>query len=90
MRRIAGTLTVGGLQVRNIVVDGPSTVNTSTFIADTFTAPGNACDRLRARGKTAVDDTINSAFRMSGLSRVPGPPPGARLTRRIVLTSARP
>ncbi|GAA4600916.1 hypothetical protein GCM10023195_01650 [Actinoallomurus liliacearum] len=90
MRRIAGTLNVGGLQVRNIVVDGPSTVNTSTFIADTFTAPGNACDRLRTRGRTAVDDTINnSSARMSGLVRISALPAGARLTHRTVLTPER-
>lgn len=90
MHRIAGTLTIGGLQVRNVVVDGPSTVNTSTFLADTFTAPGDTCDRLRARGKTAVEDTVNKAGRSSGLvSTLPAPPPGARLTGQTVLAPER-
>ncbi|MEV6028950.1 hypothetical protein [Streptomyces sp. NPDC052036] len=55
MQRIAGTLTTDrGQVVRNIVVESPSTVNTSSFIASTTTMPGSTCDRLRPSGNTAV------------------------------------
>ncbi|WP_206507828.1 hypothetical protein [Streptomyces chrestomyceticus] len=48
MERISGTLTTGrGDRITNVVVDGPSTVNSSSFIARTDTAPGHTCDRLR-------------------------------------------
>ncbi|MEV7526518.1 hypothetical protein [Streptomyces sp. NPDC091371] len=62
MQRIAGEITTGtGSGIRRVVVDGPSTVNTSTFIADTFTVPGNTCDRLRPEGKTGTEDTTAPA-----------------------------
>ncbi|WP_424533359.1 hypothetical protein ACOZ38_23680 [Sphaerisporangium viridialbum] len=91
MQRVAGKITVGGgLSVRNVAVDGPSSVNTSTFIADTYTVPGTACERLRPGGKTAVDDT---GSRLAGgtdpLTAVPALPPGARLTHRTVLAAER-
>ncbi|MFG2335319.1 hypothetical protein [Streptomyces yangpuensis] len=58
MQRIAGEITTGsGLGIRKVVVDGPSTVNSSTFVADTFTVPGNTCDRLRPEGRTGTEDT---------------------------------
>ncbi|MET7784254.1 hypothetical protein ABZT28_52930 [Streptomyces sp. NPDC005388] len=51
MQRMAGTLTTGqGQAVRNVIVESPSTVNSSSFIARTFTAPGSTCDRLRPPG----------------------------------------
>ncbi|MFJ7901530.1 hypothetical protein ACIQ6V_13705 [Streptomyces sp. NPDC096198] len=55
MQRIAGTLTTDrGQVVRNVVVESPSTVNTSSFIASTTTMPGTTCDRLRPSGSTAA------------------------------------
>jgi hypothetical protein len=90
MQRIAGQITIGGLQIRKVVVDGPSSVNTSTFIADTFTAPGDACDRLRVRGKTAVDDNTNPGGGQGRPTALPAPPPGARLRQQTVLTPERP
>lgn len=55
MERISGTLTTNreGL-VREVIADGPSTVNSSSFIARTNTAPGDTCDRLRPAGSTAA------------------------------------
>ncbi|MFE5084458.1 hypothetical protein [Streptomyces mirabilis] len=53
MQRIQGTLTTNqGQAVHNVTVDSPSTVNSSSFIATTITAPGNTCDRLRPSGST--------------------------------------
>ncbi|MCX4403978.1 hypothetical protein OG840_20040 [Streptomyces sp. NBC_01764] len=55
MQRMAGTLTTNqGQAVRNVIVESPSTVNSSSFIANTFTAPGDTCDRLRPSGNTAA------------------------------------
>ncbi|WP_141753620.1 hypothetical protein [Streptomyces agglomeratus] len=57
MERISGTLrTNTGQSVTNVIVDGPSTVNSSSFIARTNTAPGDTCDRLRPAGSTAADN----------------------------------
>lgn len=86
MQRVAGKLAVGGgFLVRNVVVDGPSTVNTSTFIADTFTVPGTTCDRLRPPGKTAP-----RLAHGAGLWSVPALPQGARLQEHTVLTAEHP
>ncbi|RCG29942.1 hypothetical protein DQ384_17415 [Sphaerisporangium album] len=91
MQRIAGTLTVGGLKVRNVAVDGPSSVNTSTFVADTFTAPGGTCQRLRPQGRTAADDTPKRLARgTGGLTELPAVPPGARLREHVVFAAERP
>ncbi|MEU9888427.1 hypothetical protein [Sphaerisporangium sp. NPDC051011] len=101
MQRVAGTITVGGLQVRNVVVDGPSSVNTSSFVADTYTAPGGTCQRLRPQGKTAADDT---AKRLAGdpgrlapvardgglLTPLAAVPPGSRPKEHVVFTAERP
>ncbi|MDP9865443.1 MULTISPECIES: hypothetical protein [Streptosporangium] len=91
MQRVAGKITAGsGLEVRDVVVDGPSTVNTSTFVADTFTVPGNTCERLRPAGRTAVDDTTNRPTRMADLSTVlPALPRGARLKEHTVFAFER-
>ncbi len=87
MQRIAGTITTrGGLLVRNVVVTGPSTVNTSTFFAETFMVPGNTCDQVHPRGKAAVDDTINTlARRVDLLTVVPALPRDSRLRERTML-----
>ncbi|MGW7517868.1 hypothetical protein ACWGJ2_20000 [Streptomyces sp. NPDC054796] len=48
MQRISGTLTTKrGDRITNVIVEGPSTVNSSSLIAKTTTAAGNTCDRLR-------------------------------------------
>ncbi|MEV4251393.1 hypothetical protein AB0J63_49425 [Streptosporangium canum] len=96
MQRVGGNLSVGGgLGVRNIVVDGPSTINTSTFTASTFTVPGSTCQRVRSTGQNAVDDTLNTlhparlARHPGFLTVIPALPRGARLKERIVLTPER-
>ncbi|MFJ2750541.1 hypothetical protein [Streptomyces sp. NPDC087297] len=87
MQRIAGEITTGtGLGIRRVVVDGPSTVNTSTFVADTFTVPGNTCDRLRPEGKTGTEDTTAPAP-PRGLMPV-NLPEGSRFKDRDVLVPA--
>ncbi|MET9222496.1 hypothetical protein ABZX65_27580 [Streptomyces sp. NPDC003300] len=58
MQRVAGSILTGsGLGAHNVFVDGPSTVNRSTFVADTYTVPGNTCQRLRPGGRDAIDET---------------------------------
>ncbi|MGW1638541.1 hypothetical protein [Streptomyces lavendulae] len=89
MQRIAGEITTGsGLGIRRVVVDGPSTVNTSTFVADTFTVPGNTCDRLRPEGKTGTEDTTTPAP-PRGLTPA-NLPEGSRFKDRDVLTPGTP
>lgn len=62
MQRVAGTLTTGtGLTARRVVVDGPSSVNNSTFMADTFTVPGTACNKVSAETKTDVEINAQAA-----------------------------
>lgn len=62
MQRIAGTLTTGtGLKASGIVVDGPSTVNNSTFMADTFPVPRSVCDRSGTKGKSDVEINAEAA-----------------------------
>ncbi|WP_405421213.1 hypothetical protein [Streptomyces erythrochromogenes] len=89
MQRIAGEITTGsGLGIRKVVVDGPSTVNSSTFVADTFTVPGNTCDRLRPEGKTGTEDTTDPAP-PRGLTPA-SLPEGSRLKERDVLAPGTP
>ncbi|MBF9072657.1 hypothetical protein [Streptacidiphilus fuscans] len=58
MRRIAGGIFVGnGMGIKNVYVDGPSSVNNSTFVAETYTVPNNTCTRLRPDGKTGNNET---------------------------------
>ncbi|KOU28495.1 hypothetical protein [Streptomyces sp. WM6368] len=60
-------------------------MNTSTFVADTFTVPGNTCDRLRPEGKTGTEDTTPAPPR--GLMPV-NLPEGSRFKDRDVLVPA--
>ncbi|WP_214411353.1 hypothetical protein [Sphaerisporangium fuscum] len=87
MQRIAGTISAGGgLNLRNIVVTGPSSVNSSTFYAETFVMPGNSCEQVHPHAKTAPDDNTNPPPRLADLlTPVPALPPGSRLKERIVL-----
>ncbi|MER7730219.1 hypothetical protein ABTX80_04990 [Streptomyces erythrochromogenes] len=90
MQRIAGEITTGsGLGIRKVVVDGPSTVNSSTFVADTFTVPGNTCDRLRPEGKTGTEDTTGPSAPSRGLTPA-SLPEGSRLKDRDVLAPGTP
>ncbi|MBO4274797.1 hypothetical protein [Microbispora triticiradicis] len=87
MQRVAGTITApNGLSVRDVVVTGPSTVNTSTFVAETFVVGGNTCEQVHPHATTAADDNVNQGGRrvdaMTPLSTLP---PGARLRERTVL-----
>ncbi|WP_329095938.1 hypothetical protein [Streptomyces sp. NBC_01439] len=84
MQRVAGEITTGsGLGIRRVVVDGPSTVNSSTFVADTFTVPGNTCDRLRPEGKNGTEDTTAPPAPPRGLMPV-NLPEGSRFKGRDV------
>ncbi|MGG2464259.1 hypothetical protein ACO0M4_31595 [Streptomyces sp. RGM 3693] len=48
MERISGVLTTNnGQRISNVVVDAPSSVNSSSFIARTDTTPAGVCNRLR-------------------------------------------
>ncbi|MEU7876769.1 hypothetical protein [Microbispora bryophytorum] len=87
MQRVAGTITApNGLSVRNVVVTGPSTVNTSTFVAETFVVAGNTCEQVHPHAKTAADDNVNqTGRRVDALTPVSALPPGARLRERTVL-----
>ncbi|KUO10499.1 hypothetical protein [Streptomyces sp. DSM 15324] len=88
MQRVAGSIsTGGGLGIRNVFVDGPSSVNTSTFVADTFTVPGNTCQRLRPGSQTAVDNTVNAhtGTRSAVVPVVRELPEGSELVRRVEL-----
>ncbi|MBB4699721.1 hypothetical protein [Sphaerisporangium siamense] len=89
MQRIAGTITVGGLQIREVVVDGPSSINTSTFFASTMTAPGGTCQRLRPEDKPPTGGP-GDRLAAGGLTELTAPPPGARLKERVTLPVGRP
>ncbi|MFJ8162284.1 hypothetical protein ACIRBY_15325 [Streptomyces sp. NPDC096136] len=66
MQRIAGTLTTSsGLKASGIVVDGPSTVNNSTFMADTFPVPASVCDRAGTKGRSDVEINAEAAARIA-------------------------
>ncbi|MFF0143616.1 hypothetical protein ACFYRN_45450 [Streptomyces sp. NPDC005227] len=89
MQRVAGSISTGnGLGIRNIFVDGPSSVNTSTFVADTFTVPGNTCQKLRPGGKTGIEDTTAPTpptTRATTVPSTPELPEGSRLKERVEL-----
>ena len=98
MQRIAGGLFAGnGLGVRNVYVDGPSSVNSSTFVAETYTVPGDTCVRVRPPNKTATDDTTVGPDRSLPVARAAGfavelpggLPAGSRLKQRVVLPGGR-
>ncbi|WDN54969.1 hypothetical protein [Streptomyces clavuligerus] len=83
MTRTVGDLVVDGTGklVKNVTVDGPSTVNSSTIVAQTFTNP-DRCQTLRPPGASArqPDDEPRNVRR----SAVPGAEP-ARPTARYAL-----
>ncbi|WEB44514.1 hypothetical protein MOV08_38005 [Streptomyces yunnanensis] len=48
MERIFGILTTNnGQRITNVIVDAPSSINSSSFIARTDTTPGGTCNQLR-------------------------------------------
>ena len=70
------------------MVTGPSSVNTSTFYAETFVMPGDACEQVHPHAKTAPDDNTNpsSSSRLADLlTPVRALPPGSRLRESIAL-----
>ncbi|MFZ3475833.1 hypothetical protein ACODT3_40735 [Streptomyces sp. 4.24] len=69
MQRVNGTLTTSNGTVRNITVDGPSTVNTSTFVAETFTAPADACRRLRPQTQPEATPPTRAGNEISQLPK---------------------
>ncbi|MFZ3492014.1 hypothetical protein ACODT5_02015 [Streptomyces sp. 5.8] len=80
MQRVNGKLTTGnGATVRNVTVDGPSTVNTSTFIAHTFTVPGDTCRRVRPQNQNDAAAPTRSATEVGQL------PAGAQPKGRQVI-----
>ncbi|WP_146228446.1 hypothetical protein [Streptomyces sp. CG 926] len=89
MQRVAGSVATGsGLGVRNVFVDGPSSVNTTTFVADTFTVPGNTCLKLRPAGKTGLEDTTTTppaATRAAAAPATTQLPKGSRFKQRVEL-----
>ncbi|MFK0110896.1 hypothetical protein [Streptomyces sp. NPDC091217] len=90
MQRVAGSITTsGGLGIRNVFVDGPSSVNTSNFVADTFTVPSGTCTRLRPKGQTAVDNTIDQHTRSIAPPAFGKLPAGSRLKKHVVLAGGR-
>ncbi|GAB1820436.1 hypothetical protein [Herbidospora sp. RD11066] len=87
MQRVAGSIgSPGGLSIRNIVVTGPSSVNTSTFYAETFVVGGSNCEQVVPNKKVAPDDNVNPSTRMAdGLTFVSTLPSGSRLRERTVI-----
>ncbi|WP_182879056.1 hypothetical protein [Microbispora sp. H10949] len=87
MQRVAGTITVpNGLHIHNVVVTGPSSVNTSTFVAETFVVGGNTCEQVHPHATTAADDNVNPPpRRVDAMTPLSALPPGARLRERTVL-----
>lgn len=84
MQRVNGMLTTGsGPTLRNITVDGPSTVNTSTFIAESFTAPADACRRLRPQTQPDAQPPTRAATEISQL------PKGSHLKNREVIKATK-
>lgn len=80
MQRVAGSITTGGgLGAHHVLVDGPSSVNHSTFLASTHTVPGNTCQRLRPTG-TGPEDTTQP----TSPQPAPGPGRAARAARIAV------
>ncbi|MFI8257843.1 hypothetical protein ACWEPA_16605 [Streptomyces filamentosus] len=107
MQRIAGSiLTGGGIGADNVIVDGPSSVNRSTFAASTHTVPGNTCDRLRPPGTTppppkptpgpqpnpGPQPGLRTITPPTGLVELPGGrlPAGSHLKKTVVLRGDRP
>ncbi|MFF5531502.1 hypothetical protein ACFY71_03330 [Streptomyces cinerochromogenes] len=80
MSRIVGDLHVDGTGklVKDIAVDGPSTTNSSTVVAQTYTNP-DKCQTVRPSGATAKQPDDNGGKRRS-LQR--GIPPRAGADRR--------
>ncbi|MEU5219649.1 hypothetical protein AB0G79_26090 [Streptomyces sp. NPDC020807] len=64
MRRVVGSLVAGsGASITGIVVDSPSMITSSTFVAQTYSAPANVCGAVRPPGNGAT-----------GNNPQPGPP----------------
>ncbi|MFB7612152.1 hypothetical protein [Streptomyces gardneri] len=96
MRRVAGSLVADtGQRIVGIVVDSPSMVTSSTFIAQTYAAPAGVCGGTRPTGNTAPTPAPGPAP-----APAPGPPsavevpaarvvpPGAEPKRAVVLPTA--
>ncbi|MER8072158.1 hypothetical protein ABTZ59_28080 [Streptomyces sp. NPDC094034] len=78
MTRTVGDLVVEGTDklVRNVTVDGPSTVNSSTVVAQTFTNP-DKCQTLRPKGAEADQpDTERRDLRRTAPPSRTGTPTG--------------
>ncbi|MEU4064744.1 hypothetical protein AB0F25_20405 [Streptomyces wedmorensis] len=95
MRRVAGSLVAKtGQRIIGIVVDSPSMVTSSTFVAQTYAAPAGVCGGTRPTGNTAPTPAPGP-----GPAPAPGPgpvsaaevpvaravPPGAEPKRVVVL-----
>ncbi|WP_369384110.1 hypothetical protein [Streptomyces sp. cg36] len=90
MQRVTGTLTTGsGGSIRNVAVDGPSSVNRSTFIADTFTVPDGTCQRVRPEGRLAQEAAGPRAMPAADmLTPIDALPKGAQLKKRSVASAS--
>ncbi|MEU8763818.1 hypothetical protein [Streptomyces sp. NPDC048659] len=61
MRRVVGRLLTGsGAAILGIAVDSPSMVNSSTFVAQTYSAPESLCGRKRPTQNTQPDGDNNT------------------------------
>ncbi|WP_308407505.1 hypothetical protein, partial [Streptomyces venezuelae] len=87
MRRVAGSLVADtGQQILGIVVDSPSMVTSSTFIAQTYAAPAGVCGGTRPTGNTAPTPAPGP-----GPVPAPGPPSAVEVpAARAVPSGAEP
>jgi hypothetical protein len=77
MTRVVGDLVVDGTGklVKNVAVDGPSTVNSSTVVAQTFTNP-DKCQTLRPKGAEAAQPDERRSLRRATPAPRTGTPTG--------------
>ncbi|MFG2836204.1 hypothetical protein ACGFYE_14570 [Streptomyces zaomyceticus] len=81
MRRVAGSLVADtGQRIVGIVVDSPSMVTSSTFIAQTYAAPAGVCNGTRPTGTTAPAPAPGPA---------PAPAPGPGPVSAVEVPAAR-
>ncbi|MCD2463989.1 hypothetical protein MBT42_10490 [Streptomyces sp. MBT42] len=93
MRRVVGSLVAdNGKKILGVVVDSPSMVNTSSFVAQTYAVPDKLCGRKRPVGDTQPDGDnsptgpgLRTAAREVPAARAV--PPGADPKREVVLPS---
>ncbi|MCX4983902.1 hypothetical protein [Streptomyces sp. NBC_00572] len=94
MRRVAGSLVADtGARIIGIVVDSPSMVTSSNFIAQTYAAPAGVCGGMRPTGNTAPTPAPGPGRALAPASAAEVPaaravPPGAEPKHVVVLPAA--